>query len=151
MDNLILKSSGFKDGETIPSKYTCDGEDVNPLFEIRNVPAQTKSLALVLDDPDATRGTPWDHWILWNIPASTQYISEDSIPHGAIQGKNSFEHERYGGPCPPHGSKPHRYIFKLYALDTTIDIPAGSTKQDLEVAMNGHIIDQAVLTGMYGR
>jgi Raf kinase inhibitor-like YbhB/YbcL family protein len=150
-NKMILKSSAFKPGEFIPPKFTCDGEDVNPLLEIRDVPADAKSLALIVDDPDATRGTTWVHWLLWNIDPRTQYISEDSVPFGAILGKTDFGYLRYGGPCPPRGSKPHRYMFKLYALDKMLDLPEGSTKADLERAMAGHILAEASLVGLYGR
>lgn len=151
MENLIIKSSGFKDGEYIPVKYTCAGDNVNPFLEIRNVPQGTKSLALIMDDPDATGGRTWDHWILWNIESGTQYISEDTVPHNAVQGKNGWGSNRYGGPCPPEGNKPHRYMFKLYALDTTLNLPEGSSKEELIGAMEGHILEDAVLIGMFGR
>ncbi len=148
---LTLKSSAFKPGDPIPSKYTCDGDDVNPMLEIRNVPVSAKSLALIVDDPDATRGTPWDHWLLWNISPKTQYISEDNVPADAVQGMTSFGHQKYGGPCPPKGSAPHHYNFKLYALDAPLDIPASSTKADVEAAMAGHVIEETRLIGLYFR
>lgn len=148
---LILKSSAFKNGDTIPAKHTCDGDNVNPLLEIRNIPTSTKSLAIVVDDPDATRGGTWDHWLVWNIEPKTQYVSEDNVPFGAVQGKNSGGRERYDGPCPPRGNPPHRYMFKVFALDTVLDLPAGSAKADLEKAMAGHVLDQANLMGLYGR
>jgi Raf kinase inhibitor-like YbhB/YbcL family protein len=151
MGNIALKSSAFKEGETIPKKYTCDGDDINPMLEIRNVPPEAKSLALIVDDPDATRGVPWDHWTLWNINPRTQYISEDTLPDGVVLGTTSFGHQKYGGPCPQKGSKPHRYMFKLYALDVVLDIPAGATKAEVEKAMEGHILDQTILTGLYSR
>ncbi|MEK7630150.1 MAG: YbhB/YbcL family Raf kinase inhibitor-like protein [Patescibacteria group bacterium] len=151
MDKLILKSSAFHNGETIPAKYTCDSDDVNPMLEIRNIPEGAKSLALIMDDPDATRGTPWDHWLLWNIAPKTQYISEDNVPAGAVQGMSSFNHAKYGGPCPPHGAKPHRYFFKLYVLDTELNLAEGGTKAELEKSMTGHIIAQTELVGLYSR
>jgi Raf kinase inhibitor-like YbhB/YbcL family protein len=151
MGNLILKSSSFRNNETIPSKHTCDGDDVNPMLEIRNAPAGTKSLALIMDDPDATRGVPWDHWLLWNINPKTQYISEDNVPAGAVQGMSSAKHPRYSGPCPPSGANPHRYTFKLYALDTELGLPEGAVKSELEKAMEGHVLEQTVLIGLYGR
>lgn len=149
MGNLVLKSSSFKPGEAIPPKYTCDGDDVNPMLEIRNVPAEAKSLVLIVDDPDATRGTPWDHWVVWNIAPNTQYISEDNVPQGAVVGTTSFGRQKYGGPCPPAGSKPHHYMFKLYALDILLDLPASSVKTDVEKMMEGHILDQTTLIGLY--
>jgi Raf kinase inhibitor-like YbhB/YbcL family protein len=151
MGNLILKSSAFKEGETIPAKNTCDGDNVNPLLEIRNIPENAKSLALIVDDPDATGGVVWVHWLVWNIEPKTQYVSEDNIPFGAVQGTTSFNKQKYSGPCPPRGNAPHRYMFKAYALDIVLDLPAGSSKSDLEKAMGGHILDETVLMGRYGR
>ncbi len=148
---MILKSSAFKEGETIPAKNTCDGDNVNPLLEIRNIPAGAKSLALIVDDPDATGGKTWDHWLVWNIEPKTQYVSEDNVPFGAVQGKNSAGQVKYYGPCPPRGNPPHRYMFKVFALDILLDLPAGSTKAELESAMAGHVLDQATLMGRYGR
>lgn len=146
---LTLKSPAFKDGGFIPSKFTCDSDDVNPMLEIRNVPAGAKSLALILDDPDATRGTTWDHWLVWNIDPRTQYLSEDSVPDDAVQGMTSFGHSKYGGPCPPIGSKPHHYHFKLFALDTMLALPAGATKAELEAAMTGHTLESTTLIGVF--
>jgi hypothetical protein len=148
---LILKSSAFKHGDFIPQRFTGDGDDINPLLEIKNVPPETKSLALIFDDPDATGGETWIHWVLWNISPDTQYIMEDGVPNGAIVGVNSWGKNSYGGPYPPVGSKPHRYFFKLFALDTTLDIPSSSKASDLERAMNGHILDKAELMGFYKR
>ncbi len=151
LGGLILKSSAFKEGETIPAKHTCDGDNVNPFLEIRNVPIGARGLAIVVDDPDATGGQTWDHWIVWNIEPKTQYISEDNIPFGAAQGKNSAGQEKYYGPCPPRGKAPHRYMFKAYALGIILDLPAGSSKAELEKAMAGHILDQTTLMGLYQR
>ena len=151
MADFALKSSAFKNNETIPAKYTCDGENVNPLLEIKNPPAETKSFILIMDDPDATRGGTWDHWIMWNIDAKTQYVSEDSAPMGAVQGKTSFGYEKYGGPCPPKGSAPHHYNFKLYALNAKLNLPDGSSKADVERAMQGHVLAETVLIGLYAR
>ncbi len=148
---LILKSSAFKEGEAIPAKNTCDGDNVNPLLEIRNVPVGTQSLTIVMDDSDATGGKTWDHWVLWKVEPKTQYVSEDNVPFGAILGKNSFGRLKYDGPCPPRGNSPHRYMFRVYALDIVVDLPAGASKADLEKVMAGHILDQAVLMGLYGR
>ncbi|MBI5732944.1 YbhB/YbcL family Raf kinase inhibitor-like protein [Candidatus Jorgensenbacteria bacterium] len=150
MNNLILKSSAFKQNEIIPRKYTCDGDDVSPLLEIRNVPEGTKSLTIIIDDPDAPGGN-WDHWLLWNINPRTQYISEDTVPGDSVQGVTSFEHRKYSGPCPPRGDRPHRYQFKLYALDVILNLPEGATKPELEKAMAGHILDQTLLVGLYQR
>lgn len=151
MDIFAIKSSAFKPNEKIPSKHTCDGDDVSPMLEIKNTPEGTRSFTLIVDDPDATRGIPWDHWIVWNIDPGTQYIMEDTVPQGAVQGTASFGKAKYGGPCPPKGNAPHRYVFKLYALDIVLDIPASSAKDELLKAMEGHILGTAELIGKYGR
>ncbi|MFH0806212.1 MAG: YbhB/YbcL family Raf kinase inhibitor-like protein [Candidatus Brennerbacteria bacterium] len=148
---FTLKSTAFKDGTPIPAKYTCDGDDVNPFLEIKNPPEGTISFALIVDDSDATRGIPFDHWLIWNIPANTQYISEDNIPQGAVQGTNDFGTAKWGGPCPPTGNTPHHYIFTLYALDTPIALSLGATKEELIRLMEGHILGKAELVGVYGR
>ncbi|KKU91291.1 MAG: Phospholipid-binding protein, PBP family [Candidatus Jorgensenbacteria bacterium GW2011_GWA1_48_11] len=151
MGNLILKSSAFKEGDLIPPRFTCDGDNINPLLEIRNIPENTKSLVLIVDDPDATGGRTFDHWLVFNMPAKTQYISEDSLPLGAKEGINGAGSVKYVGPCPPRGNAPHRYMFKLYALDAVLDLVSGVTKAELEKTMAGHILDQTVLIGRYGR
>ena len=148
---MILKSSAFGEGDSIPSKFTCDGENVNPLFEIKGVPREAKSLVLIVDDPDATNGKTWNHWLLWNIDPHTQYLSEDSLPQGGVEGVTSFGSVRYGGPCPPHESSAHHYQFKLYALDAEIKLPRGSSKEEVLTAMRGHVIGETVLMGMYKR
>ena len=140
---MDVTSPAFAHNRMIPQKYTCQGKDINPPLTISDIPEGTISLALIIDDPDAPIRT-WDHWIIWNIkPTST--IQENSTP--GIQGKNSWGRQDYGGPCPPSGI--HRYFFKLYAINSTIDLPAGSTKADLEAAMQGHILEQAELIGLY--
>jgi len=146
-DSVKLSSSAFTDGGNIPSKYTCDGANVSPPLKISEVPEGTESLALVMDDPDAPMGT-FDHWVVWNIPRETQEIQEGKEPQG-IQGRTDFGRTGYGGPCPPSGT--HRYKFKLYALDTKLNLREGSRKRDLESAMRGHIIEEVVLTGNYRR
>jgi Raf kinase inhibitor-like YbhB/YbcL family protein len=148
MSKLTISSSAFDNNGEIPSRYTCDGADVNPSLKIENVPPETRSLALVVDDPDAPRGT-WVHWVLWNIEPKTVSIGEDSVPAGAVRGTNDFRKVDYGGPCPPSGT--HRYFFKLYALDTELSLAAGSSKADLERAMKGHVIQQAQTIGLYSR
>jgi hypothetical protein len=150
---MELTSAAFKPGEMIPAKYTCDGPDVSPPLTWSDPPTGTKSFALISDDPDAPVGT-WVHWVLWNIPASARSLEENlpkqgSLPHGARQGTTDFRRIGYGGPCPPSGT--HRYFFKLYALDTTLDLPAATTKKHLEKAMQGHILAQAELMGKYRR
>ena len=151
MNKLILKSSALKNNEFIPSKYTCDGENVNPLFEIKNAPENTKSFVLIMDDPDATGGTTWNHWLLFNINPQTQYIEQGSVPDNAGQGANSWGKTEYGGPCPPRGSKPHHYMFKLYALDAELNLENGASKTEIEKAITEHILDQTVLIGLYQR
>jgi len=151
MGNLVIKSSAFKNNDFIPARHTCDGDNVNPFIEILNAPAGTKSIALIMDDPDATGGVTWDHWILWNMEPKTHYIPEDSIPGNAILGTTSFGKTGYGGPCPPKGSKPHRYMFKVYALDSVLALNEGASKSELLKAMEGHVLDDGLLIGLYGR
>jgi len=148
--NIMLKitSPVIFPGEMIPKKYTCDGKDFNPPLDISGVPEKAKSLALIVDDPDAPVGN-WNHWAAWNIDPKITEIGEDSIPTGAMLGTNSFERLTFGGPCPPSGT--HRYFFKLYALDSAIDLPEGAEKDALEKSMEGHILEQAELMGKYER
>lgn len=145
---LKISSPVFENNGTIPKKYGCEGENVNPPLRIENVPPGVKSIALIFDDQDAPRGT-YVHWILWNIDPRTKEITEKSIPEGAIQGVNDFRKQNYGGPCPP--TRPHRYAFKIYVLDTLLDLHPNSAKPDLEKAMEGHILGQAQLKGTYKR
>ena len=145
MGNLKLTSPGFENNAEIPSKYTCDGQDVNPGLVIENIPQEAESLALIVDDPDAPIGT-WVHWVVWNI-ALVSEINEDTVP--GEQGINDFKKQAYGGPCPPSGI--HRYFFKLYALDTKLELSSSATKKDLEDAMKGHIIEQTQLVGTYSK
>lgn len=151
---MKLTSTAFAEGKPIPRKHTCEGEDVSPPLSWSDAPAGAKSFALICDDPDAPVGT-WVHWVAWNIPASVTALDEntpkqDAIPGGGQQGRNDFKRTGYGGPCPPPG-KPHRYFFKLYALDAELDLAAGATKADLERAMQGHILAEAHLMGTYQR
>jgi Raf kinase inhibitor-like YbhB/YbcL family protein len=148
MDALKISSSAFENNGNIPAKYTCDGPNVNPHLKIENVPAGAKSLALIVDDPDAPRGM-WVHWVVWNIDSKTSEIKENSIPKGSVQGINDFEKHDYGGPCPPSGT--HRYFFKLYALDTLLNFSSDAGKAGLERAMKDHIVGQAQITGLYKR
>lgn len=142
-NGLEVRSSAFSHKGHIPSRYTCDGEDINPSLEIGNIPEGTKSLALIMEDPDAPGGT-FDHWLVWNI-SPNEAISERANP--GISGTNSFGKTGYGGPCPPRGS--HRYYFKAYALDTTLDLLAGSDKKSLIHAMKEHVLAEGVLMGLY--
>ncbi|HEY9586095.1 MAG TPA: YbhB/YbcL family Raf kinase inhibitor-like protein [Candidatus Paceibacterota bacterium] len=145
---MKITTGAFEDGGNIPSRFTCDGENANPELSFEDVPAAAKSLALVMDDPDAPMGT-FVHWILWNIPPDTKKILEKSSPAGAMPGANSMKRAGYIGPCPPSGT--HHYHFKLYALDAVLDLPDSSGKSALESAMNGHIIEQTELIGLYSR
>ncbi len=148
MNAFALSSTAFRHNELIPAQYTCDGRDVNPPLRIDHVPAGAKSLALIVDDPDAPRGT-WVHWVLWNISPDTKEIGEHAVPAGAFQGTNDFRKKAYGGPCPPSGT--HRYFFKLYALDTILSLGPGADKAGLEKAMKGHILGHTELIGLYAR
>jgi Raf kinase inhibitor-like YbhB/YbcL family protein len=150
---MELKSSAFTAGEMIPQKYTCDGPDVSPPLSWSDVPAGAKSLALIADDPDAPMGT-WVHWVAWNIPPNARGLEEgvpkrDSLPNGMKQGTTDFRSIGYGGPCPPSGT--HRYFFKLYALDISLNLPPSTTKKDLEKALQGHLLQQVELMGKYAR
>ena len=148
MEGVMISSSLFARNGVIPVKYTCDGKNVSPPLRFEGVPAGARSLALIMDDPDAPAGT-WDHWVVWNIAPATREIGEGSVPPGGIEGKNSWGRPGYGGPCPPSGV--HRYVFRLYALDTLLNIPSSSTKRDLERAMHGHILGMGELVGLYKR
>jgi Raf kinase inhibitor-like YbhB/YbcL family protein len=152
--SFALKTTAFAVSGEISKKYTCDGADVSPALNWTDAPAGTQSFALIADDPDAPVGT-WTHWSIWNIPAKATALPED-VPKvgesgdGARQGKNDFQRIGYGGPCPPAG-KPHRYFFKLYALDAMLDVKAGASRKELERAMKGHVLSQTELMGKYGR
>jgi len=150
---MKLSSLAFNDGDMIPNKYTCDGADISPPLEWGLVPEDSKSIALICDDPDAPVGT-WVHWVYYDIPAGTNGLSENITPqekpdNGGKQGTNDFRKIGYGGPCPPGGT--HRYYFKIYALDTILNLPAGADKKQLLKEMEGHIIGQAQLMGKYKR
>lgn len=143
-NSLTISSPAFENEGDIPSKYTCEGQNVNPEITIKDVPDNTQSLALIMDDPDAPTGT-FDHWIMWNIPANTKTIDMNS--HPGTQGKNGRGENKYTGPCPPTGK--HRYYFKVYALDKKLSLAEGSTKAELENAMQGHILASGQLMGKY--
>lgn len=152
--SLSISSPSFSSGGEIPKKFTCDGPDVSPQLVWTEPPSGTKSFALLVDDPDAPVGT-WNHWTIWNVPASARGLGEGvkketTLPDGSEQGKNDFRKTGYNGPCPPPG-KPHRYYFKLFALDTKLDLKLGASKHELEAAMKGHILAQAEWLGRYGR
>ena len=152
--SLQLSSTAFSNSGTIPKKYTCDGPDVSPALVWSGAPAGTQAFALIADDPDAPVGT-WVHWVLYNAPSSAHEFAEgmrkdEQLPDGTLQGRNDFRKIGYGGPCPPPG-KPHRYFFKLYALDAKLNLKPGASKADVESAMKGHILAQAEWMGRYGR
>ncbi|MFQ5662818.1 MAG: YbhB/YbcL family Raf kinase inhibitor-like protein [Terriglobia bacterium] len=149
-----LKSKAFAPGANIPKKFTCDGPDVSPALSWSEPPRGTQSLSLIMDDPDAPVGT-WVHWVLYDLPANTRELpegvpKENELPNGARQGRNDFGKAGYGGPCPPPGP-PHRYFFKLYALDAKTNLKSGATKAELERALKGHLLAQAELMGSYKR
>jgi len=145
MKTLSVSSPAFENNKLIPAKYTCDGDDVNPPLTIEGTPAETKSLVLIVDDPDAPSGT-WDHWVVWNIPP-TNRIEENTVP--GTEGLNTYRKHSYGGPCPPWGT--HRYFFKVYALDTLLDLSPNSSKKDVEKAVQGHVLARGELIGLYRR
>ncbi len=150
---IVVTSASFEEGKSIPKKHTCDGEDVSPRLAWTGVPDGAKSVAVICDDPDAPAGT-WVHWVIYNLPADAGGLGEnvpprETLPDGARQGKNDFGRIGYNGPCPPGGT--HRYFFKVYALDSLLDLPAGATKAQLVRAMEGHVLAQGSLMGTYSR
>lgn len=145
---MKLTSPAFPHEGGIPVKYTCDAENVSPPLSLTDVPEGAKSLALIVDDPDAPRGD-WVHWTVWDIAPTTREIPEGTAPAGATQGTTDFGTTGYGGPCPPSGT--HKYKFTLYALDAALDIPPSSAKADVERAMTGHILASTILVGTYAR
>jgi len=151
---LSISSPAFQDGERIPAKYTCQGQDISPPLKWSQVPNETQSLALIVDDPDAPSGV-FTHWVIFNLPPDSRELPEavpaaSQLPSGALQGKNDFGKIGYGGPCPPPGY-PHRYRFTLYALDRHLELKAGSSKQQVLHTMEGHVLAQGQLTGTYQR
>jgi len=146
---MKIESNAFQNGSEIPRKYGYKKDNVNPALIINDVPADAKSLALVMDDPDAMGvvGKVWVHWVVWNIDPSTGQINENSIPSNSIQGKTDFGEIAYGGPAPP--DKEHTYLFKLYALDDKLSLDEGSTKSQLEEAMKNHVVAESKLEGRY--
>lgn len=151
---LSVSSSAFQDGAQIPSKYTCQGQDVSPPVEWSEPPAGTQSFALIMEDLDAPGGV-FTHWVLFNIPSHTRELPEAlstqaELPSGALQGKNDFGTSGYGGPCPPPG-RPHRYRFSLYAVDQQLELRADASKKQVIDAMQGHVLAQGQLTGTYQR
>ena len=153
--SITVTSTAFEEGEVIPVRYTCDGEDVSPDLAWSGVPSDATSIALIADDPDAPGGT-WVHWVTYGLAGDETGLSEDqpadeTAPNGAKQGMNDFNKLGYGGPCPPKGHGDHRYFFKVYALDADIDLDPSATKSELLTAMDGHILAQGQLMGTYKR
>src|SRR6266568_4349352 len=143
---MKITSSAFQEGGDIPSKFSRDGQDINPALRIEGTPSNAKTLLLIMDDPDAPVGL-FTHWLVWNIDSKTTEIAEKSVPKGAVQGTNDYPNLGYGGPQPPSGT--HRYYFKIFALDQTLDLHSGAKRQELDKAMNGHIIAQGQSMGRY--
>ena len=143
---LAVSSPAFKDGGEIPSQFTCKGENMNPPLEIHGAPSSTKSLVLMIDDPDAPSGL-FTHWLVWNIDPSISGIAQKSVPHGGVEGTNDFRKKGYGGPCPPSGT--HRYAFHVFALDQRLSLSAGAKRRALDKAMTGHVIARGELTGRF--
>jgi len=155
---ITLQSSAFQHNAPVPRKYTADGADKSPPLSWSDAPAETKELALIVDDPDAPTKTPWVHWVLYGIPADLKALPEGiapslrvSQPPGLLQGKNSWGKVGYGGPSPPKGHGTHRYFFKLYALDARLTLEPGGDKEALLKAMAGHILGEGELVGTYRR
>ncbi|MGZ8755950.1 MAG: YbhB/YbcL family Raf kinase inhibitor-like protein [Acidimicrobiia bacterium] len=149
---MQITSPTFADNTPIPDRFTCRGDDISPPLDITGVPEGAESLVLIVDDPDAPDPAApkvvWEHWVMWNIAPETSAIAAGTVPAGAVQGTNSWGRPGYGGPCPPIGT--HRYFFKLFALDTTLALSTTSIKADVETAMQGHMLAQTDLLGLYG-
>jgi Raf kinase inhibitor-like YbhB/YbcL family protein len=147
--SIKVTCPAFQEGQAIPKQYTGDGKNLSPPLAWQDLPAQTKSLALICEDPDAPRGT-FTHWVLVNIPVTVHELPEGGVPAGALQGSNDFRRVGYGGPAPPAG-KPHRYFFRLFALDGPVGLDSGATREKLLAAMQGHILAEGQLMGTYKR
>jgi Raf kinase inhibitor-like YbhB/YbcL family protein len=147
-EDLRIISPVFRDGAAIPRQYSCKGQNVNPPLNIFNAPSKTQSLVLILHDPDAPGGD-FLHWLIWDIPPSTESIAVNDVPIGAVQGQNGRGDNKYTGPCPPKGTGTHRYVFDFYALDTSVNLRSGSSRGQLEVAIKGHILDKSTLVGVF--
>lgn len=153
--DLELTSTAFDSGERIPTRYTCEGADVSPPLAWRGAPPETESLVLICDDPDSTNG-PWSHWVLYDIPVDKDGLEEGvatdaQLPWGGVQGRNDFGNPGYGGPCPSPPGSTHHYRFRLYALDEALNMPPGAARQQVLERIQGHILDQTELMGLYAR
>jgi len=145
---MKISSSAFQEGGTIPEKFSKNGQNVSPELRIEGAPAVAKSLALIVDDPDAPVGL-FTHWLIWNIDPKTTEIAENSVPNGAVQGTNDYPNLGYGGPQPPFGT--HRYYFRIFALDRMLDLKSGAKRREVDAAMKGHVIAQGELMGRYSK
>ena len=145
---MKISSPAFQEGGTIPEKFSKNGQNVNPELRIESAPAEAKSLVLIVDDPDAPVGL-FTHWLVWNIDPKTTEIAENSVPKGALQGTNDFPGSGYDGPQPPSGT--HRYYFKIFAVDRTLDLKSGAKRREVDAAMRGHVIAQGELMGRYSK
>ncbi|MBI2285240.1 YbhB/YbcL family Raf kinase inhibitor-like protein [Candidatus Saccharibacteria bacterium] len=143
---MRIISATFRDGAAIPAQYSCKGQNVNPPLNFVDVPTGAKSLALIMHDPDAPVGD-YVHWTMWDIPADTEAIAANSVPTGAVQGLNTSNQNKYMGPCPPSGT--HRYMFEIYALGSSLGLPANTERDNLLKAMKGHILEKHTLTGTF--
>lgn len=146
---MLLVSPAFSADPRIPVKYTCDGENVSPPLVVHEIPEKTNSLVLIVDDPDARQEGGWVHWVVFNISPQVHEVAENAVPEGGTEATTSFGKTGYGGPCPPSGL--HRYLFKLFALDTKLELTQSATREDILKAMDGHIIDWTILVGTYER
>jgi Raf kinase inhibitor-like YbhB/YbcL family protein len=145
---MKISSSAFQEGGTIPEKFSKNGQNVSPELRVEGAPAEAKSLALIVDDPDTPVGL-FTHWLVWNIDPKTIEIAENSPPNGAVQGTNDYPNLGYGGPQPPSGT--HRYYFKIFALDRVLDLKSGAKRREVDAAMRGHMIGQCELMGRYSK
>jgi Raf kinase inhibitor-like YbhB/YbcL family protein len=153
--NILITSDAFLEGEAIPTKYTCDGDDLSPDLRWSDIPPNTKSLALICEDPDAPSGT-FAHWVLFDLPPTVTELPEgvstaERLANGAVQGQNDFKRIGYGGPCPPPNDNEHRYYFRIYALDTELQLRSGARREDVAPAMLGHVLATGHLMGTYKR
>jgi Raf kinase inhibitor-like YbhB/YbcL family protein len=153
--SLELTSAAFDSGGRIPARYTCEGEDVSPPLAWRGVPREAQSLVLICDDPDSRNG-PWSHWVLYDVPADKDGLEGDvppdaRLPWGGAQGRNDFGNSGYGGPCPSPPGATHHYYFRLYALDASLDLPPGATRQQILERIEGHILARTELMGLFAR
>ena len=144
--SISITSPSFQSGGDIPTKFTCNGTNVSPELQISSVPNEAKSVVLIVDDPDAPRGL-FTHWIVWNIDPKTTRVAENSAPTAGVQGTNDFGKRNYGGPCPPSGM--HRYFFKIFALDTKLELKPSARRAELDAAMRGHVLTQGELMARY--